>query len=153
MCGDHRPRNPLGGALAVLSPSPSATQNSIRTSLWPLCGRLIFHDLRGGGSTATHAMFMPHSPLLYADSIPVNMENCLVKIHETGDLTKPATESPLWATLSLKPVEHTGIQAMMYELERPVKMEVGDDGIIGRRVSIWIQQSTEPLSEGIAGFN
>ncbi|KAI1754167.1 hypothetical protein F4782DRAFT_45258 [Xylaria castorea] len=152
MCGDHHPRNPLGGALAVLSPSPSTTKSSIRTSPWPLCGRFIFHDLRGGGSTATHAMYMPHSPL-YVDPIRVDMETCLVKIHETGDLTKPATESPLWATLSLKPVECVGIQSMMYELERPVKMEVGVDGIIGRRVSIWIRQSTEPLSEGIAGFN
>lgn len=59
----------------------------------------------------------------------------------------------MWATLSLKPVEHTGTRAMIYELERPVKMEVGVDGIIGRRVSIWIQQSKEPLLEGIAGFN
>ncbi|KAH8161014.1 hypothetical protein CIB48_g7237 [Xylaria polymorpha] len=152
MCGDH-PRNSLGGAVAVMSPFPSTTKTLIRTSPWPLCGRLIFQNLGGGGdSMATHAIYSPDSSLC-ADQIPVSTEDCLVKIHETGDLTIPATESPLWATLSLKTTGSNGLRSMMYELERPVKMEVGADGIIGRRVSIWVRQSTEPLAEGIAGFN
>ena len=38
--------------------------------------------------------------------------------------------------------------------ERPFKIEVGDDGIIGRRVSIWTQNGTVgPLAEGIVGYN
>ncbi|KAI0441719.1 hypothetical protein F4803DRAFT_522356 [Xylaria telfairii] len=151
MCGDH-PRTSLGGAVAVMSPSPSTTRSLISTSPWPLCGRLIFQSLGGGSSMATHAMYSPNSPLS-ATQVPISTNDCLVKIHETGDLTIPATESPLWATLSLKTTGSSGLQSMMYELERPVKMEVGADGIIGRRVSIWIRQSTEPLAEGIAGFN
>ncbi|KAI0481867.1 hypothetical protein F4859DRAFT_476271 [Xylaria cf. heliscus] len=151
MCGDHPPRISLGGALAVLSPPPSTTNNSIITSRWPLCGRLIFHNLGGEDSMATHALYSADSPL---NSHPLGTEDCLVRIHETGDLTIPATDSPSWATLSLKPViGGSGSHSIMYELEKPVKVEVGPDGIIGRRVSIWTRQSMEPLSEGIAGFN
>ncbi|KAI0452190.1 hypothetical protein F5B21DRAFT_351597 [Xylaria acuta] len=152
MCGDWPPRISVGGALAVMSPSLPINKSLITGSSWQLFGRLLFKDVGGGSSMATHAIYVPDSPL-WVEMIRVHLDNCVVKIHEAGDLTKPAAESPLWATLSLKPVEHVGIESVMYELERPVKTEVGDDGIIGRRVSIWLRESTESLSEGIVGFN
>jgi hypothetical protein len=42
---------------------------------------------------------------------------------------------------------------MAVELERPMKIGVGVDGIIGRRVSVWTQQGVGPVAEGIVGYN
>jgi hypothetical protein len=75
---------------------------------------------------------------------------------ETGDLTRPATSSPLWSTFSLKPASEVGgvqVRSMEVELGRPMKIEVGSDGIIGRRVTIWTQGCVEPVAEGIIGYN
>ncbi|KAI0201439.1 hypothetical protein F4808DRAFT_126733 [Astrocystis sublimbata] len=150
MCGDESSqRQSFGGALVVLSSLPSTPGEE--TSCWPQCGRLVFHNPETGGSLATHA-----TPLdidvadLKAAQNP--LQSCLMKIHQTGDLSTPATESPLWTTVGLKALESSGSDTMMYELERPVKLDVGD-GMIGRRVSIWTRQGEELLSEGIAGHN
>ncbi len=45
------------------------------------------------------------------------------------------------------------IQAVEVELGRPMKIEVGVDGIIGRRVSVWTQKGAGPVAEGIVGYN
>ncbi|KAI1430820.1 hypothetical protein GGR50DRAFT_690198 [Xylaria sp. CBS 124048] len=154
MCGDHVLRNTIGGGLAVLGPCLSETDTSL-LPLSPLSGRLFFHDQGKGGSMATHAMFTmnpsaePHSSNL--------AEPCLVKIHETGDLTSSATASPIWASFSLKPAASAPgdeeNQPIVVELERPVKIEVGVDGIIGRRVSLWTHRGMGPVAEGIIGYN
>ncbi|KAI2621862.1 hypothetical protein GGS21DRAFT_377963 [Xylaria nigripes] len=151
MCFDHGVRNTLGGGLAVLSPC----FRKIDASRIHLAGRLVFHDRGKGSSTATHAMFMadmsnePHSNGL--------VEPCLVRIHETGDLTSPAMKSPSWAAFYLKPIigasESDNGQTVEVELERPLRIEVGTNGIIGRRVSVWTQQGVEPIAEGIIGYN
>ncbi|KAI0874361.1 hypothetical protein GGS24DRAFT_500901 [Hypoxylon argillaceum] len=149
MCGDHDSRVSLGGALAVLSPSPFRTS----TSPIPTAGRLIFHSRKIESSIATHAIFTAdpsHETQL------VTLEPCLVRIHETGDLTRPLTTSPSWATFSLKPaIGELKDQrwSMEVELDRPMKIEVGVDGIIGRRVSVWTQQGAGPVAEGIVGYN
>ncbi|KAI3336340.1 hypothetical protein HD806DRAFT_2305 [Xylariaceae sp. AK1471] len=150
MCGDHTQRESLGGALAVLSSSLP------KTGISPafMAGRLVFHDRGKGSSMATHAMFTADS----SDAPPSDIsEPCLVRIHETGDLTRHATTSPLWCTFSLKPAVGTlgdGQKwSMEAELGQPMKVEVGSDGIIGRRVSVWTQQGAAPVAEGIIGFN
>ncbi|KAI1127619.1 hypothetical protein F5Y10DRAFT_242304 [Nemania abortiva] len=150
MCGDHDSRASLGGALAVLSPPPFRTSPSSMA----MAGRLVFHCRETKGSMATHAIFTVDG------SQKINQgtsEPCLVRIHETGDLTRPATTSPSWATFSLKPVvgaldDHTG-WSMEAKLEQPMKIEVGVDGVIGRRVSVWTRQGVEPVAEGIVGYN
>ncbi|GAP89714.1 hypothetical protein SAMD00023353_3600080 [Rosellinia necatrix] len=151
MCGEYHCRESLGGALAVLGPSPS----QIGIPSVQMVGRLVFHNKVGENSVATHAVFTadPSPPSPY----PSTTGPCLVRIHETGDLTRPATTSPSWAAFSLKPiVGATGDGRRLsveVELERPLKIEVGVDGIIGRRVSIWTQQGTGPVAEGIVGYN
>ncbi|KAI1272040.1 hypothetical protein F5Y07DRAFT_403813 [Xylaria sp. FL0933] len=138
MCGDHNSRVSGGGALAVMGPP------SIRTSISPLpmAGRLLFHSRTEESSHATHAIFTVDSS---------------TGLDETGDLTKPATTSPSWATFSLNPAIGTVVGAkapsLEVELGRPMKIEVGIDGIIGRRVSVWTQNGAGPLAEGIVGYN
>ncbi|KAI0527728.1 hypothetical protein F5B22DRAFT_1062 [Xylaria bambusicola] len=146
MCGDHHSRDVAGGALAVMSPSPFTTTASI-----PMAGRLVFYNRTAENPIATHAMLTVDS------SRPSTKESFLVRIHETGDLTKPASTSPSWASFTLQPVigestiddrTHAGL-----ELGQPFKIEVGSDGIIGRRVSVWTQKGVGPIAEGIVGYN
>ncbi|KAI3339043.1 hypothetical protein F4824DRAFT_69347 [Ustulina deusta] len=150
MCGDHHSRDSAGGALAVMRPSPFRTG----TSPIPMPGRLVFHNRSKDGSLATHAIFTADSSCEFQSR---TVEPFLVTIHETGDLTRPATTSPSWATFSLTPVVGTSlgdkIQAVEVELGRPMKIEVGVDGIIGRRVSVWTQKGAGPVAEGIVGYN
>ncbi|KAI1293092.1 hypothetical protein F5Y03DRAFT_400183 [Xylaria venustula] len=149
MCGDHS-RVSSGGALAVMKPSsftPGASQI-------PLAGRLVFHNRTEERSFATHAIFTADS---YCESDSDTAEPFLVRIHETGDLTKPATTSSSWATFSFSPAVGAlvggEIPSVEVKLGRPMKIEVGADGIIGRRVSVWTQEGVGPVAEGIVGYN
>ncbi|KAI1194738.1 hypothetical protein F5X97DRAFT_264605 [Nemania serpens] len=150
MCGDNHSRKSIGGALAVLSPPPS----QLGTCSVPMAGQLVFHNRKVEGTIATYASFTADSS---CEARLTTMDSCLVRIHETGDLTRPATTSPSWTTFYSKPViEVLGGEAkwsMEVELEQPMKIEVGGDGIIGRRVSVWTHQGTGPVSEGIVGYN
>ncbi|KAI0179912.1 hypothetical protein GGR52DRAFT_528985 [Hypoxylon sp. FL1284] len=147
MCGDHT-RQSYGGALAVLSlpgntrPIPSTT-----------AGRLVFHDCGKGSSTATHVTFTPDQ-----DCTARSADSWVVAIHETGDLTKSAIISPFLHKFSMAQnhaAPHDDRQARSVEvpLTYPVKIEVGSDGIIGRRVSLWSHQDADPIAEGIIGYN
>ncbi|KAI0429933.1 hypothetical protein F5Y09DRAFT_342151 [Xylaria sp. FL1042] len=150
MCGDHHSRVSGGGALAVMRPPSFSTG----TSLIPMAGRLFFHNRTEERSLATHVIFTVDSPCEFASR---TAEPFLVMIHETGDLTKPATTSPSWATFSLNPVigdlVSGKIPPLEIELGQPMKIEVGADGIIGRRVSVWTHNGAGPVAEGIVGYN
>ncbi|KAI8627351.1 hypothetical protein F5Y19DRAFT_176302 [Xylariaceae sp. FL1651] len=150
MCGDHHSRQSLGGALAVLS--PPLPGHGISSAV--MAGQLVFHDQGKGGLTATHVMFTINPP----DGIHrVEREPFLVRIHETGDLTSPAVTSPFWTTLRLKPAlaELEGDNRPLVDvvLGQPMNIEVGVNGIIGRRVSVWTQHGLGPVAEGIIGYN
>lgn len=65
----------------------------------------------------------------------------------TGDLTKPLAESGVMRQFILRGRrEGTGIP-----LGEAVSLQVGHDGIIGRRVSV--RRGDELLADGIVGFN
>ncbi|KAI1346589.1 hypothetical protein F5Y01DRAFT_297445 [Xylaria sp. FL0043] len=150
MCGGQNSRVSGGGALAVMGPPSIRTS----TSPIPMAGRLLFHNRTDESSHATHAVFtVDESPGFGSRT----SESFVIMIHETGDLTKPATTSPSWATFSLNPAIGTVVGAKVPSLEvelgRPMKIEVGIDGIIGRRVSVWTQNGAGPIAEGIVGYN
>ena len=42
---------------------------------------------------------------------------------------------------------------MELPLSRELSLSVGDDGIIGRRVTVWLQNSENLIAEGVVGFN
>ncbi|KAI1769983.1 hypothetical protein F4818DRAFT_280474 [Hypoxylon cercidicola] len=153
MCGDHT-RQSCGGALAVLS-RPMRSTRFMPPILMPptMNGRLIFHDCGKGSSTATHVTFTPDE-----NTSLTNGDSWVVAIHETGDLTKSAIISSFLHRFSMTnshPTSEDDRQARSIEvpLTYPVKIEVGNDGIIGRRVSLWSQHATEPMAEGIIGYN
>ncbi|KAI1144414.1 hypothetical protein F5Y05DRAFT_364611 [Hypoxylon sp. FL0543] len=151
MCGDHS-RQSCGGALAVLSPP----LRSSRFMPPATAGRLTFHDSGEGGSVATHVTFTPseNSP---SNSL-VGLDSYVVGIHQTGDLTKSAIISPFLYKFSMaqgRPTSHNDGQERSIEvpLSHPMKIEVGGDGIIGRRVTLWSQHDMDPIAEGIIGYN
>ncbi|KAI1768910.1 hypothetical protein GGR53DRAFT_476286 [Hypoxylon sp. FL1150] len=153
MCGDQS-RKSYGGALAVLSLPARATRSSAPAPAG--AGRLVFHDCGKGSSTATHVTFTPDENDTTHSSANVGL--LVVAIHETGDLTKSAIISPFLHRFSMAQ-GHSASQddrqdgSVEVPLTYPVKIEVGNDGIIGRRVSLWSQHATDPIAEGIIGYN
>ncbi|KAI1101548.1 hypothetical protein F4804DRAFT_335181 [Jackrogersella minutella] len=151
MCGDHS-RQSCGGALAVLTPPLRNT----RFMPPQMTGRLTFHDCGKGSSIATHVTFTPDDNI-YSNTT-AGFNPCVVGIHETGDLTKSAIISPFLYKFSIaqdRPASQDGRQERSIEvlLDHPMKIDVGGDGIIGRRVTLWSQYAVDPVAEGIIGYN
>ncbi|KAI4864248.1 hypothetical protein F4820DRAFT_340379 [Hypoxylon rubiginosum] len=151
MCGDHT-RQSCGGALAVLSLPMRSTRSMPPT----MAGRLIFHDCGKGSSTATHLTFTPDEST--TTHSPTDADSWVVAIHETGDLTKSAIISPFLHRFSMTQSHPTSqddrqVRSIEVPLTYPVKIEVGSDGIIGRRVTLWSQHATDPIAEGVIGYN
>lgn len=72
-----------------------------------------------------------------------------------GDMTKAAEDCGLFRQFTLCN-ERTSRRYFELPLELPLSLEVGNDGIIGRRVSLsWETRSGSegPVAEGIVGFN
>ncbi|OTA60839.1 hypothetical protein K449DRAFT_383592 [Hypoxylon sp. EC38] len=121
-----------------------------------MAGRLTFHDCGQGGSVATHVTFTPNENS--ASNSLASLDSYVVGIHETGDLTKSAIISPFLYKFSMAQ-DHSISQNDRQErsievpLSHPMKIEVGGDGIIGRRVTIWSQHASDPIAEGVIGYN
>lgn len=72
-----------------------------------------------------------------------------------GDMTKAAHDCGLFRQFTLCNA-HTTRRYVELPLDTPLSLEVGDDGIIGRRVSVcWTTESgsEDLVAEGIVGFN
>ncbi|ODA79044.1 hypothetical protein RJ55_04635 [Drechmeria coniospora] len=151
MCGsesDHRPR---GGALVALRP-PTTTGRSSPTALAD--GDLSFHTPgRPRCAVATHARLS--SPDIGDVGMLGDFE---VVIHDSGDLTRCARDCGQFRRFALPGVEMVrGTGFVELPLEKPLSLEVGGGGIIGRRVSLYARPPREReylfIAEGIVGFN
>lgn len=76
---------------------------------------------------------------------------------QTGDLTTSAFVSPFMHKFSIgglsAPCGRPETPNIWTRLAHPMKVEVGNDGIIGRRVTIWKEGVSYPVAEGIIGYN
>ncbi|KAF7562793.1 hypothetical protein G7046_g1315 [Stylonectria norvegica] len=148
MCGPENTNRPRGGALVALSPPLSnlGSQAIIR-------GDLAFFTPGSPESTkATHARLTPNEACQMA-----SFSDLYIVIHSTGDLTRRACDCGLFRRFEF-PTAATLRQSSFVDLrlEKPLSLEVGDRGIIGRRVSLYSQPvaGTETvLAEGIVGYN
>ncbi|KAK0754845.1 hypothetical protein B0T18DRAFT_360362 [Schizothecium vesticola] len=103
-------------------------------------GNLVFHNPQTPTSPlATHAQFSSTDGLELQDDL-------LVSIHLSGDLTKPVAECGLFQQFSLS--RRGGPEIVLDEY---LTLNVSDDGIIGRRVSM--TRDGEFVADGIVGFN
>ncbi|KAI1805573.1 hypothetical protein F4811DRAFT_209021 [Daldinia bambusicola] len=150
MCGNHA-RQSRGGALAVLN----LPLRNTRFMAPVMAGQLTFHDCGKGSSIATHATFIPDEE--NTNSSLADLDSYIVGIHETGDLTRSAIMSPFLYRFNIARTDPTlqSDQGRLIEvpLTHPMKIEVGGDGIIGRRVTLWSQHAVDPIAEGIIGYN
>ncbi|KAK3359487.1 hypothetical protein B0T25DRAFT_447855 [Lasiosphaeria hispida] len=106
-------------------------------------GNLLFLDPSTPSSaTATHVRFSPKEGVAIDDRI-------LVSIHLTGDLTKAVNDSGLFQQFTLPGARSLVDQDMA--LGESLSLNVGHDGIIGRRVSM--SKGGKLLADGIVGFN
>ncbi|KAH6641306.1 hypothetical protein F5144DRAFT_618869 [Chaetomium tenue] len=160
MCGPETPSStPRIGARVDLS-SPSG-----RGSL----GNLLFLNPTSPSSAhATHVRFFQPATAKPTTSCksPFDDDSLLVSIHLTGDLTKPLADAGLMQQFTLRsPPSSTpsspinsphddGVPNGYFEetaLGAALSLQVGSDGIIGRRVSM--RRGEELLADGIVGFN
>ncbi|OHF03906.1 hypothetical protein CORC01_00768 [Colletotrichum orchidophilum] len=149
MCGPDTCTKPRGGALAVLNqpcsqPSPSALNPRIR-------GDLAFHTPGKPGCT-----FATHARITGGEGCDLqSFSDMVVVIHKSGDLTRKPEECGLFHRFAFSGasiLENGSILELA--LQRPVSLEVGDDGIIGRRISIFPGTGMDnACAEGIVGFN
>ncbi|KAK4209156.1 hypothetical protein QBC37DRAFT_430773 [Rhypophila decipiens] len=121
-------------------------------------GNLLFlNPAFPGSSQATHVQFtsgIPCSSHHQHHDYDVDEEGddmIMVSIHKSGDLTKPVSESGLLQQFALPLPPSHNLELTTTQLETSVSLEVGGDGIIGRRVTI--HQGRKHLADGIVGFN
>ncbi|KAF4451137.1 hypothetical protein F53441_5836 [Fusarium austroafricanum] len=142
MCGPENTNRPRGGALAALNPPINSVSSNI-------CGDLAFHTPGcPSSSSATHARLTPNE-----ECSMKGFSDLHVVIH--GDLTRSASECGLFRQFSLQtpPTSHDFVEL---PLQGPLSLEVGGDGIIGRRVSVYSRLASgqdKIIAEGIVGFN
>ncbi|KAK3326173.1 hypothetical protein B0H66DRAFT_148701 [Apodospora peruviana] len=90
-----------------------------------------------------------HPPFLH--HINPGMESKIPPAHSlTGDLTKSVHDSGLLQQFTL-PVQPTSSESQWTNMGGSLLLNVGGDGIIGRRVSM--TKEGEMLADGIVGFN
>ncbi|KAK3370441.1 hypothetical protein B0H63DRAFT_316061 [Podospora didyma] len=135
-CGESSSTTPRVGARVDFF---SRTQGNV--------GNLFFVNPSEPSSLlATHVRFSPRDGMAMDDRV-------LVSIHLNGDLSKPVEDSGLFQRFTLPRARRIGDDAQGLEiaLGQSLALEVGDDGIIGRRVSM--TRGDELLADGIVGFN
>ncbi|KAK1995982.1 hypothetical protein LX36DRAFT_682688 [Colletotrichum falcatum] len=149
MCGPDTCTKPRGGALAVLNhplgqPGAAATCPRLR-------GDLAFHTPGKPSSPfATHARITGGN-----DCDLQSLADMVVVIHESGDLTRRPEDCGFFHRIAFSGASlfENGSAAEL-ALQRPISLQVGDDGIIGRRVSVFSGSETQDAcAEGIIGFN
>ncbi|KAM5356567.1 hypothetical protein ACJ41O_003213 [Fusarium nematophilum] len=141
MCGPENTNRPRGGALVALAPIDDLSN---------LRGDLAFHTPGSPGSaSATHARLTPSD-----ESNMKGLSDLYVVIHSSGDLTRSATDCGLFRQFSFPSPRKDDFVEL--PLERPLSLEVGNEGIIGRRVSLYsrlVSGKDRIVAEGIVGFN
>ncbi|KAH6975336.1 hypothetical protein BKA56DRAFT_88013 [Ilyonectria sp. MPI-CAGE-AT-0026] len=148
MCGPENTNRPRGGALVALNP-PIANVSPPGN----VCGDLAFHTPGSPGSaTATHARLTPNEACDMK-----GLSDLYVVIHSSGDLTRSAWDCGLFRQFALPSATVTyDDEFVELPLDKPLSLEVGNEGIIGRRVSLYSRPSTGRdvvVAEGIVGFN
>ncbi|KAG5662488.1 hypothetical protein KAF25_004906 [Fusarium avenaceum] len=144
MCGPENTNRPRGGALAALNPPINSPSSNI-------CGDLAFHTPGSpSSSNATHARLTPSNQCSIR-----GLSDLYVVIHSSGDLTRNASDCGLFCQFSLQ-TPPTSDDFVELPLQGPLSLEVGGDGIIGRRVSVYSRLGSGQdriVAEGIVGFN
>ncbi|KAL0932671.1 uncharacterized protein CTRU02_211634 [Colletotrichum truncatum] len=145
MCGPDTCTKPRGGALAVLNQSSSPT-TAIR-----LRGDLSFHTPGKPSSP-----FATHVRLSSGNTFDAqSLVDMVVIIHNSGDLTRTREDCGLFHRFALSDATVLDDGSILeLALQKPISLQVGDDGIIGRRVSILSGAGMDSaVAEGIVGFN
>jgi hypothetical protein len=162
MCNGISTRTTVGGTIAVLRPVP----DSRTTTRGPFDGELYFHKDEAGSRPGTSASFQSREYwnstalagytiviqyvfLAYDDPAP------LTTFSEYGDLSEPIEESRIFAKFTFFPLDKLATSCLhRMELPEPLVLGVGKDGIIGRRLSVFEDETmTTRVAEGIVGWN
>ncbi|KAK4119195.1 hypothetical protein N657DRAFT_650467 [Parathielavia appendiculata] len=138
MCGEQTPSVAprIGARVDFFSPSPQGHL--------PLGNLLFLNPTSPSSCHATHVRFQ-HA------NHPALDEPILVSIHTTGDLTEPLGDAGVMKQFTLRHTPYNITQGVDMPLGAALSLNVGNNGIIGRRVSM--RRGEEVLADGIVGFN
>ncbi|OAA71560.1 hypothetical protein ISF_02111 [Cordyceps fumosorosea ARSEF 2679] len=161
MCGPETTNRPRGGALVALNPPGIGSSSPTTTTVAAvMTGDLTFHTPGHPDSAeATHARLAFDQPRWQTATLPSDLR---VVIHAGGDMTKDASDCGLFRQLRLaatSPAIAAGAGGVWeWPLPQALSLQVGSDGIIGRRVSVYADDDDgrtdrAVLAEGIVGFN
>ncbi|KAJ2895320.1 hypothetical protein MKZ38_006698 [Zalerion maritima] len=132
MCGPDTSNKPRYGALAVVSPPSSVPSSPLAM---PLSGSLSLYSTAGdAGLLATQATFTG----LPGCDLGLATQKYFVVIHTTGDLRVPSSKCQMFRRFDFDSgsVAGDGL-SMATALAEPLQLEVGGEGVIGRRISIF----------------
>ncbi|KAL7808674.1 hypothetical protein V8C26DRAFT_423378 [Trichoderma gracile] len=146
MCGPETSNRPRGGALAALCSLDDAGHATT-------CGDLAFHTPGLPESNeATHVRLMPD-----AAYDARTLSDLSVVIHSSGDPRTRIEDCGTFKKFGFPTTVGSFSQTQAFvefPLSRPLLLEVGNEGIIGRRVSLYSGLSpSRVVAEGIVGVN
>ncbi|KAL5612677.1 hypothetical protein BROUX41_004228 [Berkeleyomyces rouxiae] len=137
MCGPDNSTRPRIGALAALRSSPGIDDCTE-------CDLIFYTPGSPRSSTATHIRMEAKGLLAEKD--------IRVIIHETGELQKTVDQCGFFVDYSLgKQLVLDSDEVNEFVLPQPCSLEIGGQGIIGRRVSLMLDDCA--VAEGIIGVN
>ncbi|KAL6854496.1 hypothetical protein J3F83DRAFT_754726 [Trichoderma novae-zelandiae] len=146
MCGPEVTNRPRGGALAALSSLDDAGRPTS-------CGDLAFHTPGLPESNeATHVRLVPD-----AAYDARTLSDLLVVIHSSGDPRTRTEDCGTFEKFGFPTTAESFSETQAFvelALSKPLLLEVGSEGIIGRRVSLYAGGSaSRVVAEGIVGVN
>ncbi|KAF2501052.1 hypothetical protein BU16DRAFT_577317 [Lophium mytilinum] len=154
MCNGESSRASQGGLVAILHPlydSNKTFHKAARSQTW----HLFFNDIQSGQTDSTMVQFSQDLDLM------TSSRASRVDIHRDGDLSQsvsPTASSPQTPLYSF-PVRPEGLWKTTGGAEMGISprlpLEVGGDGIVGRRVSVVSETRAGEtcIAEGIIGWN
>lgn len=149
MCNGSSTRVSQGGALAILRSPERAPGTDYRVTLQQT------DDVEG---RLTGNILPPQENSNNTSSYQ-DLKACWLEIHRDGDLIPSLTRDAIPALYRLELnslVRRNGSQraaSATLDSDQPIRLTVGDDGVIGRRMSIVDGRSGSKIAEGVIGWN
>ncbi|POS71047.1 hypothetical protein DHEL01_v210557 [Diaporthe helianthi] len=131
------------GALAVVEGTSAARGPDPKS----LAGQLLFFNATDQRSpVATHVRFTPSPSCCMQHDLNLT-------IFSTGDLTVPSADCKELESFTI-PRQRSSGNPFETRLEQQLLLQVGGDGIIGRRIAVSSASTSSPsIAEGVVGFN
>ncbi|KAK2763917.1 hypothetical protein FQN54_009536 [Arachnomyces sp. PD_36] len=151
MCNGFSTRTTRGGAIAILRPFESQSENYYQVTL---------EEVPGTPTGCAGRISLPvGTEETKRDGHMQALKSCWLQIHRDGDLVPRGVRDTI-PTLHKFPMdklvwqtESRSTEASTGNMLGPISLTVGNEGVIGRRMSIMDGESGIRVAEGVIGWN